>query len=1261
MKIIQTHSKIIIAIFIIFIILLSVILLIPQNHPDSTLPKQDKSFTSVLALNTDKPSYLPGEKMTVSLASLDETGHTICNSHLKLEITDAQNITTNIDTVQSPTCGDDNVTNDPDYTASHTLATIGQYKLKLSNLDTTQVTETQVNVSANLPFDIQRSGATRINPSKSDRYPMLITVKANQDYIGRIIEKIPAGFKVIWQGPAKVEDTYIIWDVSLKSGETKTFSYEYQAPQVSPELYTLGPINIANQNIKSVWQIASDAIAIVQSAKYEPASQGTTVVLTLGSTPTVGNILVAFTAYSQYGVGRTLTAPDGTWTKVDDASSSSDSLSVWWHPVVAGNGTTYTFNITGTQEWRSGVIYELSGVDISAPINQHSIVTGASSTSIATTAITPSVLSTQALTAATTDNGTQGGTPGTLTATVSTGWTINQNASPQYHPLFAASMNALTSDTTTAITDTYTFSEASGGEVAAAILLAPATAATISISGTSNLGDGTTVALAIGNTLQVGSTAIISSGTWSIPDVTVNSGDIVTTWVNGTADADESTAVTKYDGSGNITGMVLDQHVLSIGSSDNQSLTVTNLGQYDNDDDEDIMFSANTSTLNVDAGNSYTDEKIDILSGNTLTISGTETLTTHDLAINGTLTSGGNSTYNVSGSWDNNSVFTSSTSTVLFNASTGTETIDSTGASTSTFYNLQHTGAGTLQLTTALDVNGNFFQDAGTFNTNGQNQNFAGDLTFAYGSATTYTKGGTLTFDGSGTSTINEDAYGIHDLGAVVVDGSSKTINLGYDVELTTLTIGADDTFIVDNNTLIILGTGTPVTITAGGTFANPSGGIVNYAGTGAQTVAPIAYDNLVLSNSGAKTMTNVTTMGTLTISDSATMTGNSAFTVSGIFIYTSSGSTTLTGSTNISIGIYSQSAGTFNDNGNTITITGSSTPWTKSGGTFTTSGTVVFNANADIATLLSGTVNFNNLILSPTLTANHSYTFGIAPTIVGNFTTNPSGAYRLTVYLSADTVVSGTSNLSGTGSGVSTLDTVNGQNRAFTTGILTIGAAGTLTANNSIITINGTSTTIFSQAGSFTAGGSTVVVSGTGAMSLTAATTFQNLTISGTVSTTNSFNVTGNWTNSGIFNQSAGIVTFNGSSAQQLTGGSNNFFGLSITAASARTVTITANSTLSIADNGSLNLQGTDASNRLTLQSDGTDWNLYLSTTGTSQSVSYVNAVHSNASGYQEINASNGTNTNGGSNTNWNFGVPPADNVTNFDGGLNFQGININ
>lgn len=208
----------------------------------------------ILILNTDKPNYLPGEKMNIGILSLDETGKTLCTSNLKLEITNPENSVSTINVTPSPTCNGEGATNDPDYAASQTLEKIGDYKLKLTNLDTKKTIETKIKVSQNLPLDVKRSGASRLNTASPNRYPMIITIKADKDFQGQIKDSVPSDIKIVWQGPAKIENGQIIWDVDLKAGQENTFSYEYEAVQTESGVYKFGPINVGRQNIESLWQ-----------------------------------------------------------------------------------------------------------------------------------------------------------------------------------------------------------------------------------------------------------------------------------------------------------------------------------------------------------------------------------------------------------------------------------------------------------------------------------------------------------------------------------------------------------------------------------------------------------------------------------------------------------------------------------------------------------------------------------------------------------------------------------------------------------------------------------------------------------------------------------------------------------------------------------------------------------------------------------------------------------------------------------------------
>ena len=110
-----------------------------------------------------------------------------------------------------------------------------------------------------------------------------------------------------------------------------------------------------------------------------------------------------------------------------------------------------------------------------------------------------------------------------------------------------------------------------------------------------------TVAVAVDGIFQPGKTGtILGDGTWSINNVTAFPGETVTVFVDGAADADESVALSTYNGVGNITGMELNKRHLTIGSDSVASTTNATFDGYDNTDDEDIFFTVDGSNnLNI--------------------------------------------------------------------------------------------------------------------------------------------------------------------------------------------------------------------------------------------------------------------------------------------------------------------------------------------------------------------------------------------------------------------------------------------------------------------------------------------------------------------------------------------------------------------------------------------------------------------------------------------------------------------------------------
>jgi len=385
----------------------------------------------------------------------------------------------------------------------------------------------------------------------------------------------------------------------------------------------------------------------------------------------------------------------------------------------------------------------------------------------------------------------------------------------------------------------------------------------VTISGTSDMASGT-VAVAVNSTRQAETGTITGAGpyTWSVANVILEAGQTVTVWIDGATDANESTAVTNYSSGTTVSGMVLNQNVLTIGSNQNTSVSVTNLGQYDYDSgsdggDEDVMHTANSSVLDVEgSSNSYTDEGISILASNTLTISGTETLDTHNVTNAGTLTSGGNSTYTVSGSWTNSGTFTASTSTANFTSGATGETLTGTmTGATGRFNNIvfnNTVGAWSFGANSA-ETTGNFTITASETSTSGVTAPST-TLTIAGNYQNT---AGRFTHN-SGTVTMTAGDTGNTLSGAMA--GNSKFYNLVFNNAAGAWSFGANQTETANDFTITASETATSgVTAPSSlllvrGSWANTAGRFTNNAGS-----------VLFGANSGTKTF-------------SGTMTGTSAF-----------------------------------------------------------------------------------------------------------------------------------------------------------------------------------------------------------------------------------------------------------------------------------------------------------------------------------------------------------------------------------------------
>ncbi|MFH0892645.1 MAG: hypothetical protein V1867_07800 [Candidatus Falkowbacteria bacterium] len=254
---------------------------------DETISFTQDFLWGVLAFNPDQSMYRPGDTAYLQAAVLDDEGDTICTADLKIEIDEPGWGKTVLSTAdgtitRNPACGLNNVIDAPDYYANYELEETGIYNITViaDTVNGQRVINDKIEVKKELPFIIRREGPTRINPKAN--YSLKIHLKSEEGYRGDIIESVPAEFSIFnfqfsnnTQYPIsniKIEDDksekrIIIPDIELKPGEDYWFSYEFDALDISPEFYLLGPLNLTSNvkgqmlNVASEarhWQIASD-------------------------------------------------------------------------------------------------------------------------------------------------------------------------------------------------------------------------------------------------------------------------------------------------------------------------------------------------------------------------------------------------------------------------------------------------------------------------------------------------------------------------------------------------------------------------------------------------------------------------------------------------------------------------------------------------------------------------------------------------------------------------------------------------------------------------------------------------------------------------------------------------------------------------------------------------------------------------------------------------------------------------------------------
>lgn len=1249
-----------------------------------------QDFTwGVLAINVNKSIYSPGETAKLQFGVLDEKGYMVCEASLELKI---KNEKLKIEEVLSSEngrikvnreiCESKEFTLEPDFEAEYEVGDWGTYEMTLTaeTENGTHTIQDSLEVSNAIPFDVERTSVTRIFPK--NEYPVVFDIVANQDFKGQIIEEVPESFEIAeenqgnWEGlgewkefdevKAGEKSKTLIWNVDIRKGKKIKLGYAYDAPDESPQFWLLGPLQFVKKN-KVIfqearqWQIAADAVSLKTAGSWarvvaDPSS------VTIPGSPAAGDRMFLFASWKTYSI--TCANPSG-WTPIgteyaDGAVASGNGtgsikVMAWYRDWQSGDGNpSLNWSSAPTEAHAVVMLWQKAGGDTwAAPTTVTGAIAAADPFTVnaGSTADVPSGSVVMGLIGLRDDSSTMTRATDAIddTGALIT-WNGNYAESPATH--FTSTTGQ---DVSGDLGHRFVTTGASGAtlhmdgdilaaESGAAKWVIQGLSAPVVVSGTSGMRTGDTVKVAINGTVY-GTTGTIDSGTgnWSISvaGASIASGNSVVVWTDTATAGNQATAIGKWDGSGDMTGMVLNANVLSVGGANSSGVTSAEVDDFTcaSSGGSNVMHDFTSSTLNVQGcSKTYTSEGINILASNTLTIGAAETLATFDLTITGTLTSGGASTYNVGRHWTNNGAFTQSSSTVNMNGSTA-QTINGSTSTSFNSLNISNSSA-------AISASTNF--------TTGGTLTVGAGAILTPGAAVVMNGSGTLT--GSGTVQVTRTAATASFGGQYTI--TNKTLTnltveyIGTGQVLTNLTYGN----LTISSNAISTGTndatvGGVFTVGASGVFT-PSGGTMTFNnGSSITNSGSCTFQALTIAASATLTVNNsIAVGGTFTVGSSSTLTPNAAAVISGAGTLTGTGTVQVTRTaatpdfssqytitnktlTNLTVDYASASAQTISvvnysnlsnsGNGNrtlassgTIGISGT---FTKGSGTYTVTGsTVDYNGAGQTV----AAINYNNLTLS-----------GSGTKTMQTGTTSIGGNFTLSGTASASTA----DNLAVTGA-----TTLNGGSLTqgaftFSTGSLAA-TSGTLTTAGAAFTVSGTTTVN---------GGTVHLNNNTGTKLLTGAVAVSSGTLDGASS---AIEMRGGLTQSSSGTVSVtGTTSFTTTASQSLSG----TIGLGATTIGSG-VTLTNNGTTTVS--GTLTLTGNWAqANGSTLNYSSTN---AFSGAGTFSASTATNTVNYSASGGQTVKDPNGGTAHTYSNlTLSGSGAKTMTGVTTISGNLTLSG----
>ncbi len=351
--------------------------------------EQDFSW-GVLAINPNKSIFMPNETAFLAIAVLDEQGNMVCDADVKLRIKDPYGTNTEVstgnDTIKiNPECHTKDQTYKPDFETSYKTTAPGTYQMTL-NATTSKgsyAISDSFEVRPSTPYDIERETATRIFPEKA--YTVKIHIKINEDYEGTIKEYTPDSFVVTplqgtnlpYSSVTKIDHTHVIsWYGSFKKGDNITIGYIYDAPDISPQFFLLGPLELydksGNQLIAGEirrWQIASDAISFLE-IQTNTAEPGSTSIASATITGVNNQLYLAAVSTKPNQSVSSVSGLGLTWNLVQAQCSWRQQVrtEVWYAlGTVSGNGAV-TANFSSAPLGAAIAVARYSGTDTTDPI-----------------------------------------------------------------------------------------------------------------------------------------------------------------------------------------------------------------------------------------------------------------------------------------------------------------------------------------------------------------------------------------------------------------------------------------------------------------------------------------------------------------------------------------------------------------------------------------------------------------------------------------------------------------------------------------------------------------------------------------------------------------------------------------------------------------------------------------------------------------------------------------------------------------------------